>query len=47
MNKCVMALVPFLLLKVFYDFTIGISVKYLYSEASRRVSGISYIIMGQ
>jgi hypothetical protein len=47
MNRCVVALVSSLLLKVFRDFTVNVSVKYLYPEASRRVSNVSYIIIEQ
>jgi hypothetical protein len=40
-----MALAFFFLLKISYNFTVNILIKYLYSKASRRVSSIFYIII--
>jgi hypothetical protein len=40
-----MALVFFFLLKVFYDLTVSVWVKYLYLKIPRKVSNISRIIM--
>jgi hypothetical protein len=41
-----MALAFSFLLRVSYDPTANTLIKYLYLEASRKVSNISYIIMG-
>jgi hypothetical protein len=47
MNRYTVALVSFFPLRVFRDFTVNVSAKYLYLEVSRRVFGISYIAIGQ
>jgi hypothetical protein len=41
-----MTLVSFFLLKVFHNLTVNALIKYLYLKASRRISDISYIIIG-
>jgi hypothetical protein len=45
MNRYVVALAFFFSLRVSRDPTVNASVKYLYSEISRKVFSISYIIM--
>ena len=47
MNRYIVALALFLLLKVSYDPTISALIEYFYLKIPRRVSGISRIIMKQ
>jgi hypothetical protein len=45
MNRCVMVSALFFPLKVFRDSTVGISVGHLHLKVSRKVSGVSYIVI--
>jgi hypothetical protein len=45
MNRYIIVLISFFLLKIFYDPTVNILIKHLYLETSRKVSSVSYIII--
>jgi hypothetical protein len=47
MNKYTITLISFFLLRVFYNPTVDTLIEYFYLKISRRVSGVSYIIIGQ